>query len=874
MRTILLCAIPLLGILSHATEIRVKSPAGVPQIHVNGQAVRSRWLFVHSPGAYRVAIGKEWMQCEEIFTAQLENCKPITLHFRFDHKPATIWLDDVSVTELESGAELFPEYGFSGGMGDFRAHWSYWPADRLGKDVELAIDDHAGFNGGGCLKLTFKDFKGSWHDFHIFTTNPRMEMVRGRKYRLKYKVKSDVDNHSVAMFYRPGNPFAAAGRFEAMNNPDRSVFHSQIKLAKDVGVDFITIPFPLVWNKTEERDSDYDVVESRMNEILVMNPNAKVIPRLWVGPPDWWLKENPTETMAWVKAKNEINGSISSRKWLEAACQKLERQIRYMEARWPDNMAGYHPINQHTGEWFYLRTWNDDYHGYSKCEQDAFKKWIANKYKTDQALQAAWRNPTITLATAECPPVDIRINAPVKGGLLSPETHMQLIDHNQFLQDEMANAVCRVAKSVRNATDGKKLSVFFYGYAHEFSLLNRMSASGHYAMGKILQSPDIDILCSPISYQDRQLGGSAPTMSSTESVAMHGKLWLCEDDTSTHLSTEAFPGHLQRAKNLWESQQMLLRNLGAQACRNQASWWMDLGGSGWFNDPELWTQMKLFQPVDDYRTANPTPFKPDVALVVDERTAMYGKDANWITRMLVSDGRAQCARSGAAFGQFLLEDVLSGKVESKVIVLANAFVLDDQQRDAIRALQEASRFIVWCYAPGLAYPDRAPEVKNVSQLTGFDLKELPEDIENKVSSTPLGISLGLPETWEGQERKGMLLGVANALDDEILARWSDGAAAVVCRSNSIFCAIPQLQPALIRLAAQKVGVKVWTKDECVLYHKDPYLVVVATKDGTFEIDAGDPVDIKDIVTGKTSVKTATWKSSLKQGETRILEIAR
>lgn len=120
----------------------------------------------------------------------------------------------------------------------------------------------------------------------------------------------------------------------------------------------------------------------------------------------------------------------------------------------------------------------------------------------------------------------------------------------------------------------------------------------------------------------------------------------------------------------------------------------------------------------------------------------------------------------------------------------------------------------------------------------------------------------------------MLLGIANARDDEILARWSDGAAAVVCRSNSIFCAIPQLQPALIRLAAQKVGVKVWTKDECVLYHKDPYLVVVATKDGTFEIDAGDPVDIKDIVTGKTSVKTATWKSSLKQGETRILEIAR
>ena len=130
-----------------------------------------------------------------------------------------------------------------------------------------------------------------------------MEMVRGRKYRLKYKVKSDVDNHSVAMFYRPGNPFAAAGRFEAMNNPDRSVFHSQIKLAKDVGVDFITIPFPLVWNKTEERDSDYDVVRRR-------NPSHEsqcAIPRLWAHA-RLVAQGKPNRNHGLGQGENEING--------------------------------------------------------------------------------------------------------------------------------------------------------------------------------------------------------------------------------------------------------------------------------------------------------------------------------------------------------------------------------------------------------------------------------------------------------------------------------------------------------------------------------------------------------------------------------------
>ena len=57
------------------------------------------------------------------------------------------------------------------------------------------------------------------------------------------------------------------------------------------------------------------------------------------------------------------------------------------------------------------------------------------------------------------------------------------------------------------ATAGRKLVMFFYGYVFEFgAIANGAGMSGHYALRQVLKSPDIDVLCSPISYFDRGLG--------------------------------------------------------------------------------------------------------------------------------------------------------------------------------------------------------------------------------------------------------------------------------------------------------------------------------------------------------------------------------
>ena len=62
----------------------------------------------------------------------------------------------------------------------------------------------------------------------------------------------------------------------------------------------------------------------------------------------------------------------------------------------------------------------------------------------------------------------------------------------------MADCVCRLAHAARKASHGRKLLVFFYGYRFEFGPLRKGPAtSGHYALRRVLNSPDIAVLCSP-----------------------------------------------------------------------------------------------------------------------------------------------------------------------------------------------------------------------------------------------------------------------------------------------------------------------------------------------------------------------------------------
>ena len=95
-------------------------------------------------------------------------------------------------------------------------------------------------------------------------------------------------------------------------------------------------------------------------------------------------------------------------------------------------------------------------------------------------------------------------------------------------------------------------------------------------------------------------------MTAAESVALAGKMWLNEDDTRTYLGTGDFPGAIDAVSTLEDTNRELVRNVGQEAIRNFGTWWMDLGATGWFNDPRMWREMA--PPQSDRRAAAGTPF--------------------------------------------------------------------------------------------------------------------------------------------------------------------------------------------------------------------------------------------------------------------------
>ena len=325
----------------------------------------------------------------------------------------------------------------------------------------------------------------------------------------------------------------------------------------------------------EDENIDWYEVDSIIDYILGVTPSAKLVPRLDVSPPPWWLKENPDELMGWAQPEKHRRQhvSVSSEKWLREARKRLADFIERLEAKYPDNIAGYH-LN--TGEWFYPGANTQDFHGFSPCEQAAFIRWIAKKYGSDKALQEAWNQDNVTLDTVSVPSAERREQAPRIGCLLNPAASQDVIDFNFFMQDAMVDGVLSLLRVIRETTGGKKLSLVFYGYVLELSSLPRMqSSSGHMAMRKMLDSPYVDIICSPISYIDRALGEASHSMTCSESVllakalAVRGRYF---DPFSVEARTlpAAHP-----VRTAWETRRPCYEFAHARL-RNYADWYMDI----------------------------------------------------------------------------------------------------------------------------------------------------------------------------------------------------------------------------------------------------------------------------------------------------------
>ena len=602
----------------------------------------------------------------------------------------------------------------------------------------------------------------------------------------------------------------------AYDVPDsKNPFFHTLAHCRDAGVRLISFPMTLCW-EDPARGPRWDQVDSLFDRILAVHPDALLIPRVYINAPKWLLDKHPDWQMKFDDGKEYGRiASVSAHDYREQVAKHLERLVRHLYRAYPRNYGGIHPAGPSYGEFFYMESLGPVLHGLETPVRDAWRKWL--KSRGEKGAD-----------TAEIPTPEERRSH--KGGMLrDPVIDRKMVLFSQFEQDEMADFVAAMAAAARRGSEGRKLVMVFHGYGFEHTTVpNGAAVTGDYGSEQLFRKAagNIDLLCSPFSYVNRRYLAPTMTQVAAESAILRGIMPLDEDDTRTYLVTHTnaleLAGGWIRPKKA-QTMRQLRNNLASCIMRGRASWWMDLTGRGWYNDRDLWSVMETMRPLDEKMFARRSCFSPEIALLLDEHSMLYAAAGSRVAfEPLIKRAREGLERCGVPYGQYFVTDALAGRLKSaKLQIFTSSFYAGTAEKVAIARHRKMHPDVtrVWCWAPGWL-AERGRDDENIFRTTGFKARRIAA-AHPKVKSTAAGKALGFPDSWQGLWVVDPLFAV-EAAEEDILAKWPDGSAAVAVRRNGkgtdVFCGIPALPTHVLAGFAKLAGCKFYADPDTAYVH--------------------------------------------------------
>lgn len=629
--------------------------------------------------------------------------------------------------------------------------------------------------------------------------------------------------------------------------------------------------------------------ERATRQFLEANPGSLLIPRVWAEHhPRFWADtiRLPDSVRVLYADGSKGSGSLASAEYWDTFYSIYGDQVRAKH----ESEVGGRVLAYHFGgvdpEWINhgYRTLGPDY---SEPSVARFREWLAERHGTDEALRAAWGRPGASLATAEVPREEswfpirtLSADSPIAFFHDLP-AERDWIDYKAFVTDLNVEHIVHGARVVAEATDGTRPSVTFYGYA--FDLPGGLG--GHEGMSRLLRSGEVDIFVSPISYvlfDDRMSGGPAGFMTAVDSVALHGKLWLNEDDLRTWLidperdlpSWLPEEGFGPRAGSFEETKHLLLRNFAAALVHRAGSWWMDLIGAGAFNDVGLWQALGEVLPLYEELIDDPFPYHPEVALIVDERSAWYQRLDYGSYMNALPFTRNAAGRSGFQVGYYYLDDFVEGLVpECRAYLFVNPWHLDDDQIDSIHGVLRAQgAMAIWQIGPGIA-TDQGLDPARASRVAGMDLEIAP----GLLDATATDAFGGAPIPSRMGNHFEPRLRVVEADGVEVLARYDDDGGAAIARSESLgfpsvfsggFLTHP---PTVSRLFGMS-GAHQWTRGGEIVHTDGRILAVHASGGGDVLVHAPNGAEIEALRGVLDEIEPGVYRAEFADPETRFFRV--
>jgi len=596
---------------------------------------------------------------------------------------------------------------------------------------------------------------------------------------------------------------------------------------------------------------DYSEVFEILDMYLAQAPRTQFLLRVYTSPPVWWCQAHPEELLrddtgtARIERPEFVHGksayystaSLASEKWLRAAEENVARFVKTMEASpYGPRILAYHIAGGATEEWFNHHTLLPDrISDYSVPMRQAWRLWLRERYHSDRQLRKTWHVPNVSLDTIELPSPQRRREPSTT--FRDPIADVMLTDFYQFFQQVNVNVLRRLSAAAKDACDGRKLVGAFYGYL--FSLGPSAPESGHLAVADVLNIPTLDFFASPTCYGDRRAAyGYADFMSATESVKLHGKLWINENDIRTFIDLKTllarYPQYDTPEGRDWAYRaigvnddpaitiELLKLQLAATIGRGCGKWWFDITG-GAYRDSRLIETIRHSLLVAETAFNQDRRSAAEIALIVDDRS-MLALSFKHPLAGITSSLQPRLGHIGAPFDVVLLDDLDQADLDRyKLLIFANSYWVDKSRIRTIRnTLRKDGLHALFLYAPGVFAPNRpwdhSPEA--MRQLTGMDLAIDPANLVDPVVELTLNGRKHL--SIDGGHRippLGFTLMPVwcNDPDATSLGVLADGRVGLARKNNVFFCASPTPGTTLLRAIARQCGVHLYAPEGDSLY---------------------------------------------------------
>lgn len=615
---------------------------------------------------------------------------------------------------------------------------------------------------------------------------------------------------------------------------------------------------------------DFTGFDATVKRLLNGDPKAFFFPRILVEAPLWWRKAHQEELAAYADGtmdkEDKFGGtsavSWSSSKWLTDAGEALSEFVRHVRrSSFVERCIGFHIGGGIYGEWH--RMGSQYLPDVSPRMTEAFQRYLRAKYHDDvQTLRCAWNDDQVVFDNVTCLTQEERLHADW-GVFRDPVKCQRVADYYDYYYDTQNQAVLRFCEIVKRESEGRALTIIFYGYT---SFVLWIQEGGHLKLQPVLDSPFVDIFCSPHTYVGRKPGQDGGFRALPATLRLHGKFFCDESDDITHRSSKDHHHALYRCSREF-AVSSIKRQFVNTVINNVGQWWFDME-SRWFDDPILMDTLESCLKIARNAMRLPRHSVAEMAVMVDLQsvfyTAHWKSSGGWLNRVLLNDQWRELFRSGLPFDLYDIEDISHPRLPKyKVYVFLNPFYVTAERIAAIHRVLTRDRAVaIWLWAPGVLGL-KGIDLENSRRLTGIELIAEDAGLMPLVKTTEKGCELKMS--------KNMIFGFPRDVSfeyehllkpslyikgntDTVWGVYPDGAAAASWKSmgkwQSILCGTPLVQSNILRALSDKAGCHVYSESDDPFYVNSSFLGMHAAKEGEKHFVFPSRVTVYDAFTGK------------------------